>query len=48
MQKQQAIKLSLSYCANKASSFFAVHSYDKMTRRGYEEMLINESAHYRK
>ena len=37
----QAIKLLLSYWANKASSFIAVHSQDKMTRRGYEKMLKN-------
>jgi len=42
----QAIKLLLSYCANKASEFVLLQfSHDKMTRRGFEEMLINRSAH---
>jgi len=40
-----AIKLLLSYWANEVSSFIAVHSHDKMTRRGYDEMTINRSAH---
>ena len=40
----QAIELLLWHWVNKASSFIAVHTQDKMTRRGYEEMLINISA----
>ena len=40
----QAIELLLWYWANKASSFIAVHTHDKMTRRDNEEMLINRSA----
>ena len=38
--------LLLSYCATKASSFIAVHSSDKMTRQGFEEMIINRSVQH--
>ena len=38
--------LLLSYCATKASSFIAVHSRDKMTRQGFEEMIINRSVQH--